>query len=92
MLERDKIYVWKNEKRTRVEKSSSIPLETKGTKSGKREKISGVEFKKQRHHEIVGDYNNDNNNEDDDDDEEDDDSIFFSFSFSSSRGEVLGSW
>lgn len=55
-------------------------------------KISGVEFKKQRHHEIVGDYNNDNNNEDDDDDEEDDDSIFFSFSFSSSRGEVLGSW
>lgn len=41
VLERDKIYVWKNEKRTRVEKSSSIPLETKGTKSGKRGKRRG---------------------------------------------------
>lgn len=41
VLERDKIYVWKNEKRTRVEKSSSISLETKGTKSGKRGKRRG---------------------------------------------------
>lgn len=88
LLERDKIYVCPL-KMTRVENLRSRARDKENEKWEERKetrKISGVEFKKQRHHEIVGDYNNDNNNEDDDDDEENDDSIFFP-SPASSHGE-----